>query len=1097
MNAINSTIPESNLLMAALERGFTELTRLVLPAYDGGIWNYLFEPVTNETMANDTHLLRLTSRKGTNQWSKIIETILIQPQNALEVFAWVTSNGNDTNQAVARVLTQPRQLVFVWIILALIVLISIALSVVTVVIPCCCWDEICACSRRRRRSSVWDRSHHSNINTTHAATTPTLNGKNDRPRGKKLGGPPTRPASYLDENRIRTLSIGSVRAMLHDPRAERQTAANVAATGRSHASSTASSDLYVNGQTVVGRLAHTPDLHALQGQLHSNEFHRNRSDSVDTLPLGSEARVCPMPKQDSSPTRNVSQHTSMDLSDPGQNELDEKRVHYNLLVLNWIFIVLLILCHILVGYTTAHVYQYTRSSGGTSDSATSLQRTVSSVVQGIVAFLMEVLSQGERQTASTLEVLQGQVTNQLNNSAQRVISQLLDAYQITKLFKSVEEIKPKLTGLLATTAYVRDNYDNVIGQLTKFSGELGAYADLLARAFRDLCAQLATSALSSSCLSYKRSAEQLRLIANLNKVNANPSIALGVLMKQFNFNLSDITSSFDAAHAGIDRMTQEVIQKIQSRFRLESFLGDFLSIWKQLNTSVINPVVKQVETVQPSVDSYTALASTLISAGAYATFAIFLLVLTAQVTCLVFCLDDIIGRKMYSVSGTVNANSYTRPTLISTKMITQHGKIRTWPAEVRVYVAHLLDRTHIRLRPISVLCGVLSLLTCLILVVSCLLIPGMMLVQSEVCRNFDGRSNQSLTDNVLYRFMRHNWFTWLNNATVSGDIQSFLNIGPPTNLTKVISITCNPSSTPSVPGAGGAKLGLIGLVGHERSVNFQPLLTSGRVKTIIINAENDFVKQIVQTNFASYIPNNINDLNRLVINLSNYLDSVSYNESYAVLSGSMLPVPSLPAFVSNTAGFLNTLTDSVHVQTVRNMLQLINQSVSTLDKILVQANKLAEAFRNLTENQNLTKYFKAIFDNVKSMSDVVLNKTRLEAPIRPAFNASIDQFLKEMNKLLIVRVNQYLNVLIPCGQLYQMYHLIFNVTCESSGLTNGLGLLALMLVITTFLLIIDLFLFVRFNSRHQVQSRRVEHHLNWSKAVQWTYDEWRKEIHLN
>lgn len=98
--------------------------------------------------------------------------------------------------------------------------------------------------------------------------------------------------------------------------------------------------------------------------------------------------------------------------------------------------------------------------------------------------------------------------------------------------------------------------------------------------------------------------------------------------------------------------------------------------------------------------------------------------------------------------------------------------------------------------------------------------------------------------------------------------------------------------------------------------------------------------------------------------------SLGEQESYTVLSGPMLSVPSLPAFVNNTAGFLSTLTDSVYVRTVKEMLQLINNSISTLDRVVLQANQLADAFRCLAENGNLTGYFNAVFANVNSMSEV-------------------------------------------------------------------------------------------------------------------------------
>ncbi|VDP93620.1 unnamed protein product [Echinostoma caproni] len=79
--------------------------------------------------------------------------------------------------------------------------------------------------------------------------------------------------------------------------------------------------------------------------------------------------------------------------------------------------------------------------------------------------------------------------------------------------------------------------------------------------------------------------------------------------------------------------------------------------------------------------------------------------------------------------------------------------------------------------------------------------------------------------------MRYEWSNWLNNATISPDILSLLNIGPLTKLTKVISTSDNPNvNSPN-------QVGLFGLVGHERNLNFQPLLTSDKVTSIITEAE--------------------------------------------------------------------------------------------------------------------------------------------------------------------------------------------------------------------------------------------------------------------
>ncbi|VDP84145.1 unnamed protein product [Echinostoma caproni] len=579
---------------------------------------------------------------------------------------------------------------------------------------------------------------------------------------------------------------------------------------------------------------------------------------------------------------------------------------------------------------------------------------------------------------------------QLIVTANGIINQLLTAYNIAKLFLIVDDLKPSVNNLLADTAYIRANHESVKKMLSSYSGELSAYTDLLVRAFRDLCNQLRGSVQYNTCLQQLSNAEQLRFTFDPTKVNANPSITLQVMVEQFNFNLTAILTPFDSARVGIDRITEEAVQKLCN-----------------------------------------------------------------------FC--------------TINVNSYIRPTRIHTKRI-EDNRISMWLIEVRVL--GLLDRTHIRLRPISVVSGVLSLFALFTLIVSVAVVLSMMLVQSEGCRNFTGQTSQSLTDTILYRYMRHEWSNWLNNATISPDILSLLNIGPPTNLTKVISTSCNPNvNSPN-------QVGLFGLVGHERNLNFQPLLTSDKVTSIITEAENEFVTQIVQTDFASYIPKDLDSLHDL-----------ARNESYTELSRNMLSVPNLTTFVDTTAGFLHVIPDSVYVQTVNKTLQLIKQSTTTLEQVQMQSGLLAEAFLNLTKNQDLTNQFDALFESVKTTASIVSNKTQLEAPIRPAFQTSINQFLEEMNKLLLSHVDRYLDVLIPCGRLYKMYHLVFKLVCKPDGLCNAMGVFSMLLVITILLLIIDLFLFVRFNARHQVQSHLVENHLNWSKAVKWTYEEWTKQIH--
>ncbi|VDP85609.1 unnamed protein product [Echinostoma caproni] len=380
---------QGNRLVDAFQDAFIRLIHLVIPAYDAGMWNYLFEPAPNGTGSNDPRLLQATNLTYQGQWSRTIQNLLIQPYNSLDVFAWVTSDGTGANTALAKILSQPRHMFLVCVVMSVVLLIALLFTVATLLIPFCCWDEGCVCLPTRNSACAC-------IGCDKSSPVLEMGGASGGGGGGgvirriRSHGNLALPPSYLNDEPRRTLSIGSVRQCLHNPRIG-QWAAN--------ADSPASSDLYVNDPTIVGR----------RGQPRPDPVWNiplRRNSSVDTLPLGSEARLCQYPRDFTDPV-DLTPSKREALSWRAKNA---KRVHYALFALNWIFILFLLIGYILLGYALDRVYLFAKPTDNPPDTVQTLQQSIVAIMNGAASFLLEIVSQGQAATADTVEGLQKQVT---------------------------------------------------------------------------------------------------------------------------------------------------------------------------------------------------------------------------------------------------------------------------------------------------------------------------------------------------------------------------------------------------------------------------------------------------------------------------------------------------------------------------------------------------------------------------------------------------------------------------------------------------------------------------------------------------------------
>ncbi|KAF6769363.1 hypothetical protein AHF37_12290 [Paragonimus kellicotti] len=189
--------------------------------------------------------------------------------------------------------------------------------------------------------------------------------------------------------------------------------------------------------------------------------------------------------------------------------------------------------------------------------------------------------------------------------------------------------------------------------------------------------------------------------------------------------------------------------------------------------------------------------------------------------------------------------------------------------------------------------------------------------------------------------------------------------------------------------------------------------------------------------------------------------------------------------------FVTTVPVSTNSRAVLSVLDLMEQSIPDYDAAVKAARDLAGQFQALRANQVLTTKLNTTLVKLSGARAIVTDRQKLEAPIRPVFQESSKVFLQTSDVHLQREFNQLVRVIVPCGKLYELFHLTMQMTCVDRSLVNRIGTNCFFQLICTLLFILDLFVFVNLASRYSVQCVRIScQHASLIDSIHVTFREW-------
>ncbi|KAF6770919.1 hypothetical protein AHF37_10474 [Paragonimus kellicotti] len=95
----------------------------------------------------------------------------------------------------------------------------------------------------------------------------------------------------------------------------------------------------------------------------------------------------------------------------------------------------------------------------------------------------------------------------------------------------------------------------------------------------------------------------LNVSFNASEILIEPSIALSGLTELFGLNMTQLIEQFDKLENDLRERANTISSKIQNELNLQTQFQSLLSIWDTVRVNVTQPVISQLNVLQPTVES--------------------------------------------------------------------------------------------------------------------------------------------------------------------------------------------------------------------------------------------------------------------------------------------------------------------------------------------------------------------------------------------------------------------------------------------------------------------------------------------------------------
>ncbi|TGZ73495.1 hypothetical protein CRM22_001484 [Opisthorchis felineus] len=619
-----------------------------------------------------------------------------------------------------------------------------------------------------------------------------------------------------------------------------------------------------------------------------------------------------------------------------------------------------------------------------------LKDTVHVVVNETSAFLRDIPKRGRSVTTDLLSHLQLELTSSLSKLVKEIMEQLLTRYNVNTLVDQATNLSKQVTGLQNTVKYVLDAKSTTLGEIKNFQQKMNQSQKELENNLQELCKGPQPPGQSNECRDISEKISKLNLGFNASSIVIDDTLIQ--LTSKFGSNLTDVLKKFEKMRLDLDSRIENIILEIKTNFDLTKRLEPMLQLWDKVGTEVSEPVIQQLDQIEPTVDDALTTAAKFTKIGGFIVLILFTAVL---VIILVF--------------GIITA------------------------------VQAAKDSNGSRC---CLLCGlILPVIFCflipLLVLVSGVLVLVSGLIANEGCRYVGNPPGVVVTDGALNLYVRYMWPQLLSDQLLDPSISAMLDIPMPRNVLNGILIQCKASTEQN--GSRSVNPGLFPALGVDRFLNATAIVEQPDLQKAITETEQTLVQKIRAFDFNATLPANVDEIRQLITQLEEKLNKTNNEGAVSEFEKVKAYTEQLKTLLDQLEEFINPFQGYPSAQNIqRNILQLrknLEDSTGIFDKIT----ELINALKALQQTLHLLDELQQFATTLDEVFTVLKSPEKIEAPIHEVYQSGVKDAMNLLVTLLEQSSSGYASDVLKCGNINVIVTSVIGATCANDGLFNRFG----------------------------------------------------------
>ncbi|KAF7261720.1 hypothetical protein EG68_01008 [Paragonimus skrjabini miyazakii] len=399
-----------------------------------------------------------------------------------------------------------------------------------------------------------------------------------------------------------------------------------------------------------------------------------------------------------------------------------------------------------------------------------------------------------------------------------ILDQLLIAYNARDLMDLARELATTVGWMANTTNYILSEQEKLVLGIQWFQGNMSEHQMALNESVSSLCRKDTTDHEGEGCDEFIDKLTLFNVNFNASQLLTEPSKALSAITSVFQTNMTQLVEQFGNLDGEVRNQTDRVLAQIRGQLDLQKQFQSLLNIWDSLSGNVMQPVVGQLDKLQPTVDSATKTVANVTPIVGY-------------VLCVIYVLSS---------------DSISDPKGIPRK------------SRYLIVLGQCLPLFAIIIVPILVVLGVI-------------LISVVGVLNNEGCRYVERDTGIRITDAALNLYLKYTWPKLIAQQSIDPKIISLLDLPAPQNVYSGLRFTCQRSVN------GTTQPGLLPSVGLKNIVNVSAVVYQPDLQKVINDSEKALVDEIMKLNFSKVLPSNTDELFQSVGNITSNLKNANYS----------------------------------------------------------------------------------------------------------------------------------------------------------------------------------------------------------------------------